>query len=180
MKQKGASYVDKNCTLNQEFSFAICRMQLNKIYNFHFTGCQLWDLFSQAAVKFYSTYNRSVKVMADLPYATHRYLREPLSGQQHMSITLIRNILSFINKIKQSAKPVLRQLYNIAKNDVRTITGSNLRNILLQTGLSSVDDQLGTVKQIKYEEIREIDKWRIPIIQEAIDIKCGKINPPDG
>ena len=45
---------------------------------------------------------------------------------------------------------------------------------------SSVDDHLGTVKQIKYEEIREIDKWRIPIIQEAIDIKCGKINPPDG
>ena len=126
MKQKGASYVDKNCTLNQEFSFAhpICRMQLNKIYNCHFTGCQIWDLFSQGAVKF------------------------------------------FINKTKQSAKPVLRQLYNIAKNYVRTITGSNLRNILLQTGLSSVDDlHQGTVKQIKYEEIREMDKWRIPIIQ---------------
>ena len=162
MKQKGASYVDKNCTLNQ-FSFAhpICRMQLNKIYNCHYTGCQIWDLFSQGAVKFYSTYNRSVKVMADLPY-----LIEPLSGQQHMSITVTRNFLSFINKIKQSAKPVLRQLYNIAKNDVRTITGSNLRNILLQTGLSSVDDlHQGTVKQIKYEEIREMDKWRIPIIQ---------------
>ena len=99
--------------------------------------------------------------MADLPY-----LIEPLSGQQHMSITVTRNFLSFINKIKQSAKPVLRQLYNIAKNYVRTITGSNLRNILLQTGLSSVDDlHQGTVKQIKYEEIREMDKWRIPIIQ---------------
>ena len=69
MKQKGASYVDKNCNLNQEFSFAhpIYRIQLNKSYNYHFTRCQIWDLFSQGAVKFYSTYNRSVKVMADLP-----------------------------------------------------------------------------------------------------------------
>ena len=183
MKQKVASYIDKNCTLNQEFSFAhpICRMQLNKIYNCHFTGCQIWDLFSQGATKFYSTYNRSMKVMADLPYATHRYLIEPLSGQQHMSITLIRNFLGFINKIKQSARPVLRQLYSITKDDVRTTTGSNLRNILLQTGLSGVDDlHPGIVKQIKYEEIKEMDMWRIPIIKEAIDIKCGNVNPPDG
>ena len=68
MKQKAAKYVDKNCTINQEFRFAhpTCRMLLNKIYNCHFTGCQTWDLFSQGAERFYSTYNRSVKVMADL------------------------------------------------------------------------------------------------------------------
>ena len=119
--------------------------------------------------------------MADLPYATHRYLLEPLSGQQHMSLTLIRNFLSFINKIKKSSKPVLRQLYEIVKNDVRTTTGSNLRNILLKTSLTSVDNlHPGIVQQIKYEEIREIDKWRVPIIQEAMDIKCGKVNPPVG
>ena len=52
---------------NQEFSFAdpMCRMLLNKIYNCPFTGCQTWDLLSQGAERFYSTYNRSVKVMAD-------------------------------------------------------------------------------------------------------------------
>jgi hypothetical protein len=183
MKQKAARYVDKNCTINQEFSFAhpICRIHLNKIYNCHFTGCQTWDLFSQGAEKFYSTYNRSVKVMADLPYATHRYLIEPVSGQQHMSIILIRNFLNFINRIKQSPKPVLRHLYSIVKADVRTTTGSNLRNILLQTSLSSVDDlQPSIVQEIKYMKIRDMDMWRIPIIKEAMDIKCGNLNPPEG
>ena len=43
-----------------------------------------------------------------------------------MSITLIKNFLNFINKVRP--KPVLRQLYSIAKVDVRTVTGSNLRN----------------------------------------------------
>ena len=98
-----------------------------------------------------------------------------------MSITLIRNFLNFINMIKLSSKPILRHLYSIVKSDVRTTTGSNLRNILLQTGLSSVDDlKPGTVQEIKYMKIKDMDMWRIPIIKEAMDIKCGNINPPVG
>ena len=121
------------------------------------------------------------KVMADLPYATHRYLIEPISGQQHMSITLVRNFLKFISSIKTSKKPVLRQLYCIAKADVITTTGSNLRNILLQTNLLHVDDlHYGVAEQIKYKEMQDRDMWRIPIIQEIIDIKCGEVKPPDG
>ena len=119
--------------------------------------------------------------MADLPYATHRYLIEPVSGQQHMKIALIRNFLNFINKVKQSPKHVLRHLYSIVKADVRTITGSNLRNILLLTSLSSVDDlHPGIVEQIKYKEIQDRDMWGIPIIKESMDIKHGNINLPDG
>ena len=83
MKRKVARYVDKNCNRNQEFNFAhpSSKIRLNQIYNCHFSGCQTWDLFSQGAEKFYSTYNRSLKVMADLPIATHRYLLESLSEQ---------------------------------------------------------------------------------------------------
>ena len=96
-----------------------------------------------------------------------------------MTITLIRNFLNFIDKIKQSPKPILRHLYNISKADVRTTTGSNLRNILLQTSLSSVDDlQPGIVQQLKYMEIKDRDMWRIPIIKEAMDITSGDIDPP--
>ena len=183
INQKAARYIDKNCNINQEFFFAhpTCKILLNKIYNCHFTGCQIWDLFSKGAEKFYGTYNRSVKVMADLPLATHRYLIEPVSGQQHMSTTLMRNFLNFISKIKQSQKPVLRQLYSVVKDDVRTTTGSNLRNILLLTSLSSVDDlKPSIVDQIMYQVISDRDKWRVPLIQEAIDMKNGVVNLPDG
>ena len=176
-------YIDKNCNINQEFHFAhpICKFQLNSIYNCHFSGCQIWDLFSHGADRFYSTFNRSLKIMADLPLATHRNLLEPLYDQQHMSITLMKNFVKFISSIKKSSKAVLRQLYSIAKADVRTTTGSNLRNILLQTNLSSVDEICpSTVKNIKYKEITDRDMWRIPIIRELIDIKCGETNPPEG
>ena len=119
--------------------------------------------------------------MADLPIATHRYLLESLSEQQHMSTTLVRNFLKFVASIKKSNKPVLRQLFAIAKSDVRTTTGSNVRNILLQTNLLNVDElHPGTADLIRYKEILEIDKWRIPIIREIIDMKCGDMDPPEG
>ena len=180
MKQKLARYIDKNCSLTQEFSFAhpSTVLALNNIYNGHYSGSQVWNLFSQGADKFYSTYNRSVKIMANLPYATHRYLIEPVSGQNHMSTILIKN---FINKVKSSPKPVLRQLLDIAKADVRTTTGSNLRHILLMTNLTSVDDISPSImQQIKYKEILDTDKWRVPIIKEAIEMMHGDVIPPDG
>ena len=99
-----------------------------------------------------------------------------------MPITLIRNFINFTIKVKQSTKEVLIHSYSIiAKADVRTTTESNLRNILLQTSLTSVDDlHPSTVKQLKYMEMKDRDKWQLPIIKEALDIRFGNINPPDG
>ena len=98
-----------------------------------------------------------------------------------MSLTLFRHYLNFIEKVKNSSKKVLRQMYTVAKADVRTTTGSNLRNILLLTNLSSIDDlQPSSLDNIRYHEILEEDTWRITIIKEAIDIKCGHTSLPEG
>ena len=50
-----------------------------------------------------------------------------------MKIKLMRNYLGFIKRIKDSSKTVVKQLYMLASSDVRTVTGSYLRNILLLT-----------------------------------------------
>ena len=92
----------------------------------------------------------------------------------------MRNYLSFISKIKKSTKPVLRQLYQITKNDVLTTTGSNLRNILLLTNLSNVDHlNPNIVDQISYKQINDNDLWRVELIREAIDMKYGVLETPD-
>ena len=99
----------RNCTINQEFCFAhpVTKLTLNRIYNCHFSGGQLLDLFGKEAQKFYSTFNRSVKVMAGLPVQTHRYLIEPVSNQKHMSIQLMQNFITYIEKIRNSPKKTL-------------------------------------------------------------------------
>ena len=115
--------------------------------------------------------------MAGLPYSTHRYLMEPLSGQKHMSIS--HSDLSFITRIRESPKPVLKQLYQITKNNVQSTTGRNLRNILVQTNLSKVDDLTPSVAgQISYKPINDNDMWRVNLIKEIMDIKSGLVETP--
>ena len=98
-----------------------------------------------------------------------------------MKIKLIKNFLKFISSVKKSTKPVLRQLYYLAKDDVRTTTGCNLRNILLLTDKLSVDDlNVGLVENIKYQQIEEKDLWRISMVKELIEIKQANMSLPEG
>ena len=118
--------------------------------------------------------------MADLPFATHRYMIEPVTNTRHMKIKLLRDYLSFIERIKKSKKPVLKQLYDLAKSDVRTTTGSNLRNILLLTDLNDVDDlHPGLVNSLQYHMVEEKEQWRVNMVKELINIKQGVTVLPD-
>ena len=88
--------------------------------------------------------------------------------------------MSFIAELRKSSKPVLRQLYDLSKNDVLTTTGANLRNILLLTNLSNVDHlKPCIVDQISYKTIKKEDQWRVELIKELIDMKCGVKNLPE-
>ena len=183
IRMKEAAYIERNCSLNQEFSFAhpLTKIKINRIYNCHFSGGQLWDLFGAEAQKFFSTFNRSIKVMADLPYATHRYLIEPVSEQKHMSIQLIQNFVGFMEKIRNSTKQILKMLYQITRKDVKTVTGSNLRNILCLTDLCGVDMlDKNSVANLKYSSVDEDNRWRVSMVKELIDMKNSLDDPLNG
>ena len=67
----------------------------------------------------------------------------------------------------------------MTKNNVQSTTGRNLRNILVQTNLSKVDDLTpSVVGQISYKPINDNDQWRVNIIKEIMDIKSGLIETP--
>ena len=181
MMIKNAQYISKNIELNQEFHFSdpFTRLKLNNIYNSHYYGSCLWDLFSASAVHMESSYNRSVKVMLDLPFATHRYLIQPLSNEEHIRIVLVKRFLSFIDKIKNSGKPPLVMLVSDAMMDVRSTTGSNMRNIMLSVGKNSVKDvHKADGDRVKYFDLNEQNLWRVPAAREIIDVKANNLEVP--
>ena len=142
MRVKIARYIDKNNTLCQELFFAHpqSKLKINTIYNSHFSGSQLWKFGSREMDKLESMYNKSIKIMFDLPWATHRYYMEPLTGQEHVRKTLVKRYLSFIQKILGSKKSALVSLLNLVKNDTRTTTGSNLRWIMLEASKVNIEE----------------------------------------
>ena len=116
--------------------------------------------------------------MYDLPWATHRYLIEPLTGSQHVSRILAKRYLSFINKIRNSGKTSLRQLLEITKKDVRLSTGHNLRTIMMLAGKNTIEElEVGQV-DFEYHEVKEINAWRVGFIKELIELRYGELEVP--
>ena len=174
--ERRASYIWKNIELIQEFSFAHpkTKIHVNQIYNYHFTGSPLWNLFSRESEMLENSFNLSVRCMFDIPRESHRYLIEGLTERPHLKATLIKRFLSFTEQIKKSSKLALKCLFNIVKYNTQSVTGNNLRKIMLLLGKNSIDElNKSDAKEYKYFPIPDSESWKIDTINEITDIKFG-------
>ena len=121
--------------------------------------------------KLESAYNRSVKIMYDLPWGTHRYFLEELTGVPHISRTLVRRYLSFVSKIRSSSKVALAELLQVIKSDVRCTTGYNLRHIMLLAGMRRIEELEDGSADFEYYKPEECQAWRLSMVKEIVDIK---------
>ena len=87
----------------------------------YFYGAMLWDLSGEAAGQVCRSWNTAVKLVWDVPRATHTYLVEHLLG---LGLPSIRHKLScqyvgFIQKLRTSASKEVRILSEIVCRDAR-------------------------------------------------------------
>ena len=114
--------------------------------------------------------------MWNLPYQTHRYFMEPLGGQ-HARKTVYLRYINFIQSIYKSKRSGPINLLETTINDTRTITGKNVRKILLETGtfdILSIDTN-ELKRSFQYKQIPDEEKWRINILKELVNTKQGNL-----
>ena len=69
----------------------------------------------------------------------------------------------------------------MASADVRTVTGQNLRKILLLTNKLHVDQlDPSKVSTLEYHKMEEQETWRTSLVKEILDLKHGNLVLPDG
>ena len=86
--------------------------------------------------------------------------------------TLIKRFLSFTEQIKESSKLALKCLFNIVKYDTQSVTGNNLRKIMLLLEKNSIDEMnKSDANELKYFPIPDSERWKIDTINEITDIK---------
>ena len=125
---KRAQVVNKNIELNQEFfsCYPQTKFEINQIFNSHYTGSPLWNLSSPEVLRLEGSYNLNIKISHDLPYDTHRFLIEPITGKQHLRTVLKKRFMNFLSQIMKSSKKLPTQMLRIIKCDMRSNTGGNL------------------------------------------------------
>ena len=178
MKIKRAQYVSKNNELNQEFRFChpLAKFHLNHVYNSSFPGSPLWNLFCRESEMIQNSWNTSCRIMFDLPLSTHRYFVQPLSNKMHLKNILMKRFLGFLSQIKNSSKKIPSFLLNIVKNDARSTTGYNMRNMMLLFNKNTIDDiEEKDITEYVYAPVDKKDEWKIQILKELIDVKNGEL-----
>ena len=179
MKIKRAGYIDKNNDILQEFSFCHpkTKFRLNMIYNSHFSGSCLWDLFCKESEMIEKSWNTSIRLMFDLPLETHTWFIEPVSESPHIKSVLIKRFLTFVKALQSSSKFILRNLFNLISKDVRSTTGSNLRKILLLVNKDDVMNlQPADSTLIQYRKENEMNTWKIKMVKEIVEVRNETLN----
>ena len=178
---KRAQYIQRSNELLQEFHFAhySTKLKLNSVYNSHFSGSNCWDLTSRAAQMFEGTFNRNIKLTLNLPYPTHRNILPVISHVKPLRTILAKRFLTFVEKLRNSDKPVLRNTISLVENDTRTVTGRNLRNILLLTDRPDVQHLRPSDMETVFL-YGQPDLWRVLAITDILDMRAGDLQLPDG
>ena len=176
--EKRAQYINRVNELNQEFSFAhySTRIMINNIFNTSFYGSQLWDLFSKEAQRVEKTWNISQRTLLRMPRTSHRYFIEPLSNTRHISFSLMKRFINFIEKVAVSHKYVMRRVFVAVKGDCRSTSSNNLRKIMLLEKKNVADKIVNSeIDDLKYAPIPRNNEWKVQLAKEILDIKSGTI-----
>ena len=173
-RQKRAMYIEKNCELNQEFFYAHpeVKCRINRVYNSSFSGSVLWDFTSDIFSQIVNSWSVSARHMWGLPYAAHKYLIEPLSGQ-HAFTMLISRYVKFLQSARKSTKIAVQYLLEKVVRNLNTITGKNVRFVLDKTGGQDIFkvNPLNIKKNLKFNTISEENAWRVNLVKELTNVK---------
>ena len=62
-------------------------------------------------------------------------------------------------------------------HDVRSVTGSNLRNILLLTEKDTIEEiSIHDIKNLKYHKVTDENAWKIELVKEITEIKNHQLS----
>ena len=175
---KRARFIEKNCELLQEFPLAHpeVKCKINRIYNSSFPGSVLWDLSSKNVQQLINSWSVSTRQMWDLPMDSHRYFMEELGGT-HAKTMLYSRFVTFIQSLGKHSKFPVQFLLNLTKENVMSITGRNIRQILAETGQEDIFKvKVSELKRnFKFYDIQNEDKWKVTLIKELTEVKQGSV-----
>ena len=121
------------------------------------------------------SWNVAIQRIFVLPLATHRYLIEPVSNQKHARTMMNMRFLSFIQSIRNSKKLCLRNLLRSIEYDTRSVTGNNLRRLMLESGMFEIRNLRPKDAEITYFGVPKSEEYRVEFIKELIEVKNNEM-----
>ena len=117
-----------------------------------------------------------IKIVWDLPFATHKRIVESLTEVPHIQSSLHGTYIGFIENLSNSVKTQLQVLFNICKHNQFSNTGQNIAYLKQEYDLDDMKaliENKHIVKKNRVNLLEEGEEWKIDIIEELSLIKKG-------
>ena len=172
--EKRAIFIDRCMNLNQElYSYPPkIRLKMCKIYNTHFTGSALWNFSSKYFTQLCNSWNVNARVMFDIPQNTHCWIVEELT-ECHARQMIFARYINFIRALANNKRASIRALFKTVSMSVQSITGSNIRRILLECNVPIYPgiSKSSLLRTHKIYRMPPTDRWKIPLLKSLIELR---------
>ena len=169
--KKRASFISTVYSLNQEFLFASpeVRLQMLRLYNTTFFGSNCWEFSSKQVSSFSKSWNVNLRILFDLPREAHSWVVEALSGGRHFLQMIYSRFVKYLKVLRNNKKPGIRSLYNTVASDAKTLTGANVRKVLLDTGR---DPRCMAKHELRdWTVYQPADTWTVPLLVSLLELR---------
>ena len=108
-----------------------------------------------------------------MPYGTHCHLTEELTGGNHARQMVYKRFINFLSSVANNSRQALVSLLNSVKNTCASLTGGNLRVLLLDTEVLVIPGVTkGHVLQnYRVYETPEGHEWKLPLLTSLLEIR---------
>ena len=154
-------------------------LKLVSVYSTSMYGSSLWQLNSEEHQKLCRSWNTAVKIIWDLPYATHTKLLEEICPVPHLESLLYSRYIGFADSISNSNKGILRLLFSNCAYNWQSVTGQNLFYLCKKFYCKSLTQLTASKKKIRESKIHylpEEEKWKTGIVEELGRLKKNLID----
>ena len=177
---KRAILFDKVHQIMQQFGYLKPELvvKLLSVYATSLYGSPLWQLNSPEHLLLNRSWNTAMKIIWDLPHATHTRFLESLSPVPHLESVLIGRFLGFVNSLQNSSQPLLGLLFNACKNNIISQTGQNIKYLLDKFKKLSLIDLILERHEVKKKRVYtalEDEVWKVDLLKEIAYIKRGQL-----
>ena len=77
-----------------------------------------------------------------------------------------------MEKIKMSTKPILYRLIRKIERNVLSLTGNNLREIMIFSGKNNISDiDIDSISEVEYFPVDVTDTWKNEVIDLLLDAR---------
>ena len=175
---KRRKFIGKTHSLLQEFGFldhAIV-FDLMNIYATSFYGSNLWLFSSMSSERIFTSWNKMIRLVWNLPNTSHRYLIEEVSKKPHIKASLYQRYLVFLGSLRTSPKKCVASLVHRVCEDQGSITKKNINTIEADSkclNVLSLNPRY-VASNVTYAPVPETEIWRIGFLEDLISIRSNE------